>query len=105
VKWQATVVPWLFSELRADLEIAPVGGWSTQISLFGLHDPPLGVADRIADATVLHRVAQASVPAFLRLIAGHACSDLVSARQVDRARIRRAEFSKADGGRRVAPRA
>ena len=67
--WRATGVPWLFPELRADLEVAPVGEASTQVTLFGRYEPPLGVAGRLADAAALHRVAEACVRGFLTSLA------------------------------------
>lgn len=69
IRWEATGLPGLFPVLDADLDFAPLGGGATQISLWGSYDPPLdGVGMRL-DRLVFHRVAEATVRAFLSGVA------------------------------------
>lgn len=63
--WQADGLDAAFPVLWADLEVAPIGEGETQLTLTGRYDPPLGSLGRTLDRLVLHRVAQASVRAFL----------------------------------------
>jgi hypothetical protein len=55
----------LFPHLDGDLEFAPLGAKTSQITLMGSYDPPLGFVGRRADLLLLHRVAEASIRAFL----------------------------------------
>jgi hypothetical protein len=59
----------LYPHLDGDLEFAPLGGMSTQITLMGSYDPPLGFVGRRVDVMLLHRVAEASIRSFLTRIA------------------------------------
>lgn len=64
--WQAVgPARGLFPTLEADLEIAPLGPGSTQLSISARYAPPLGVVGRILDRAVLHRVAEATIKDFL----------------------------------------
>lgn len=60
----------LFPQLDADLEIAPVGPDTTQLTLNGSYRPPLGAAGALLDSTLLHRVAEAVVKNFVDRVAG-----------------------------------
>ena len=63
--WTATGPSWLFPRMEADLELAPSGAGRTQVSFLGRYEPPLGSLGRALDHMALHRVAQATVRAFL----------------------------------------
>ncbi len=63
--WRATGVLPLFPELDADLEIRPAGLERTQLTLRGRYAPPGGSVGRGVDRLVLHRIAEATIHAFL----------------------------------------
>jgi hypothetical protein len=67
--WWAAGATRLFPHLDGDLEFAPLGSMSTQITLMGSYDPPLGFVGRRADVMLLHRVAEASIRSFLTRLA------------------------------------
>ena len=67
--WWATGAAWLFPCLDGDLSIVPLGRDSTQLTLMGRYEPPLAKIGHGIDRLVLHRVAEASVRAFLMQIA------------------------------------
>lgn len=79
ITWQADHLTGAFPVLEADLEVAPLGDHRTQVTLMGRYEPPLGPFGKGLDRLLLHRVAQASVRAFLtRLgdsLAEHALRD------------------------------
>jgi hypothetical protein len=63
--WTATSAPGLFPVLSADLEVAPLDSELTQLTIHGRYEPPLGAVGRRIDRLLMHRVAEASVRAFL----------------------------------------
>lgn len=63
--WWAPGATRFFPHLDGDLEFAPLGSRSCQITLMGSYDPPLGFVGRHADSLVLHRVAVATIRSFL----------------------------------------
>ena len=63
--WTATAAPGLFPVLSADLEVAPLDANLTQLTLRGRYEPPLGAVGRRLDRLLMHRIAEASVRAFL----------------------------------------
>jgi hypothetical protein len=63
--WWAPGATRLFPHLDGDLEFAPLGSKTSQITLMGSYDPPLGFIGRRADALLLHRVAEMSIRSFL----------------------------------------
>jgi hypothetical protein len=65
VSWRASGPKGLFPELEGDLEIAPMGPARSQLSLSARYTPPLGVAGKLADRALLHRVAEATVQDFV----------------------------------------
>jgi hypothetical protein len=67
--WRASGSSALFPIFHGDLEVAPLGEQRTQLSLWGHYDPPLGALGIAVDKVVMHRVAEASVRAFLRDVA------------------------------------
>ena len=72
LRWEATGPGGgLFPALDADLIVMPTGDRSSKLRLTGSYRPPLGALGSALDAAILHRVAQATVHAFLsRLAAG-----------------------------------
>ncbi len=78
--WKATATPGLFPVLSADLEIAPLDPDLTQLTIQGRYEPPLGALGRRIDRLLMHRVAEASVRAFLnRLVSSLAGADVGTA--------------------------
>jgi len=76
--WKATTAPGLFPVLSADLEVAPLDANLTQLTLRGRYEPPLGAVGRRLDQLLMHRVAEASVRAFLgRLVATLSATETV----------------------------
>ena len=67
--WWAPGATRLYPHLDGDLEFAPLGSRSTQITLMGSYDPPFGFVGRRADVMLLHRVAETSIRAFLAHVA------------------------------------
>ncbi len=63
--WWAPGATRLFPHLDGDLEFAPLGAKTSQITLMGSYDPPLGFVGRRADLLLLHRIAEASIRSFL----------------------------------------
>jgi hypothetical protein len=63
--WWAPGATRLFPHLDGDLEFAPLGSKTSQITLMGSYDPPLGFIGRRADVLLLHRVAEMSIRSFL----------------------------------------
>src|ERR1700693_4188141 len=59
--WWAPGATRLYPHLDGDLEFAPLGSRSTQITLMGSYDPPFGFIGRGADVMLLHRVAETRV--------------------------------------------
>ena len=67
--WQATGSGSLFPALDADLELSPVGDGRTEMTLMGRYQPPGGALGRRVDELLLHRLADATVRAFLTSLA------------------------------------
>ncbi len=67
--WQATGSGSLFPALDADLELSPLGEGRTELTLRGRYQPPGGVIGRRIDELLLHRLADATVRAFLSSLA------------------------------------
>ena len=67
--WDATGSPGLFPRMLADLIVAPLGSSRAQLTFRGSYDPPLGPVGEMLDRALLHRVAEASVKAFMDRIA------------------------------------
>lgn len=63
--WVATSAQSLFPALDADLEVAPLGPYWTQLSISARYRPPMGMVGRAVDRTMMHRVAEATVKDFL----------------------------------------
>lgn len=65
IHWVATGPQNLFPAMDADVEVAPLGSFWTQLSISARYEPPLGTIGRAADRAILHRVAEATVKDFL----------------------------------------
>jgi hypothetical protein len=65
IHWVATGPQNLFPAMDADLEVAPLGPFWTQLSISARYEPPMGTIGRAIDRTLLHRVAEATVKDFL----------------------------------------
>lgn len=63
--WEATGTPGLFPILKADLLLAPIGDATTQITLTGSYEPPLGQVGQRLDQLLLHRLAETTIRSFL----------------------------------------
>jgi hypothetical protein len=68
-RWFASGPGGMFPALDADLEVAPLGGRSTQLAISARYTPPLGKLGRLIDRAVLSRVAEATVKDFLDRVA------------------------------------
>jgi hypothetical protein len=70
VRWEATGPGGgLFPALDADITVTPVDGQTTMLRLAGSYRPPLGALGAALDATILHRVATATIRSFLNRLA------------------------------------
>ncbi len=67
--WRAAGYPSLFPALDADLEVSPIGESQSEVSLQGRYEPPGGTPGKVADRLVLHRLADATIRAFLSRLA------------------------------------
>ncbi len=67
--WQATGSGSLFPALDGDLELSPLDEARTELTLRGRYQPPGGVFGRRVDELLLHRLADATVRAFLSKLA------------------------------------
>jgi hypothetical protein len=82
--WQATGSGSLFPGLDADLELSPVGETRTELTLMGRYQPPGGALGRRVDELLLHRLADATVRAFLSSLAAKLASGAAEVAPVDR---------------------
>jgi len=70
IRWEATGPGGgLFPVLDADLTMAPAGERVTVLTLAGAYRPPLGTVGAALDRAILHRVASATIRAFLAQMA------------------------------------
>lgn len=69
IHWTASGAGLLFPELDADLILSKTGSHSTNLTLRGTYQPPLGVLGRLADRVVLGRVADATVADWMERLA------------------------------------
>jgi hypothetical protein len=69
IRWEATGPSGLFPVLDADLTMAPAGEHVTILTLAGAYRPPLGPMGAALDRAILHRVASATIRAFLARVA------------------------------------
>jgi hypothetical protein len=70
LRWEATGAGGaLFPVLDADLTLTDFGARGTLVALAGVYRPPLGLVGQALDRAVLHRVAVATIKAFLAEVA------------------------------------
>ena len=69
LRWEATGMPSLFPKMEGDIVVASVGPDLTQIAFRGSYRAPLGPLGRALDRVALHRLAEASVKAFIDRLA------------------------------------
>ena len=67
--WRAIGAAALFPQIEAELQVAPLGDGEVRISLSGNYRPPLGEVGHVADAVLLHRLAERSMRVFLTTLA------------------------------------
>jgi hypothetical protein len=69
IEWRAARAAALFPELSGVIEIAGIGPRTTQVGLSGSYDPPFGLAGKLADRALMHRVAELTVKNFVDAVA------------------------------------
>lgn len=70
IRWEATGPGGgLFPVLDADLTMTPIGERVTILTLAGAYRPPLGAMGAALDRAILHRLASATIRAFLTQVA------------------------------------
>ena len=70
VRWEVTGAGGgLFPALDADITVTPAGVQASVLTLAGSYRPPLGTLGTVIDAVILHRVAAATIRAFLNQVA------------------------------------
>lgn len=69
LRWKPESNEALFPALDGEIEVAPVGAESTQLSMTARYTPPFGLLGRVADRALLHRVAEATVKDFVDNVA------------------------------------
>jgi hypothetical protein len=68
LRWRATGASSLFPLLKAELNLAEMGG-TVLVSLRGFYDPPMGSLGRLVDRALLSRVADATVKSWVDQLA------------------------------------
>jgi len=63
--WKATGASWLFPHMEAELVLSPLAPSLTHLTFRGSYRPPLAAVGAVLDRVALHRVAEATVRAFL----------------------------------------
>jgi hypothetical protein len=71
MSWHATGLDGVFPQLDGDVEVAALGPRRTQLSISARYRPPMGVAGRMLDRALLHRVAEATIKDFLDRVGEH----------------------------------
>jgi hypothetical protein len=61
IEWSAAQRAGLFPVMKAELLVYPLTSTETQLEFVGRYEPPFGLVGSALDATVGHRIAQASV--------------------------------------------
>lgn len=69
VRWKASFPERLFPVMEGKIELAPVDGVTTRLTVSGMYEPPLGPVGRQLDNAVLHSVAEATVKELAESIA------------------------------------
>jgi hypothetical protein len=76
IAWKAARAAAIFPAMEAELAIYPLSADETQLDLFGVYRPPMGVLGSAVDALVGHRVAEACVLRFVEDVAKLLSSEL-----------------------------
>ena len=61
VTWKATSAYTLFPVMPGKVELAPVDGQNTRLTVSGMYEPPLGRLGKQFDDALMHTVADATV--------------------------------------------
>jgi hypothetical protein len=61
IGWEASRTPALFPSMKLELSACPLSSSETQLEIVGEYVPPFGLVGNAIDATVGHRIAEASV--------------------------------------------
>ncbi len=69
VTWKASFPERLFPVMEGKVELAPVDGLTTRLTVSGMYEPPLGRVGRQLDQAVMHSVAEATVKELAESIA------------------------------------
>jgi hypothetical protein len=69
ITWQATYIQKLFPVMTGKVELAPVDGHVTRLTVCGMYQPPLGALGKKIDDVLMHRVADATVKELAESIA------------------------------------
>ena len=69
ITWEATGPSGLFPRMEAEMVVRALDAERSELHLRGNYHPPLGRAGQLLDEALLHRVAKATVRAFLRRVA------------------------------------
>jgi hypothetical protein len=67
--WKATFAKPLFPVMDGKVELAPVDGRVTRLTVSGMYEPPLGKVGKRLDEAVMHKVAEATVKELAESIA------------------------------------
>jgi hypothetical protein len=65
LSWRAANAAGLFPSMTADLAVSPMTSTETRVELEGTYRPPFAAAGKAFDATIGHRVAEATVHRFV----------------------------------------
>jgi len=69
VTWKASFPEKLFPMMTGKVELAPVDGRITRLTVSGMYEPPLGRVGKELDDALMHRVAEATVRKLAETIA------------------------------------
>jgi hypothetical protein len=69
VTWKASFPEKLFPMMTGKVELAPVDGRITRLTVSGMYEPPLGRVGKELDDALMHRVAEATVRELAETIA------------------------------------
>jgi len=69
ITWKASFPEKLFPVMRGRVELAPIDGLTTRLTVSGMYEAPLGFVGRHLDEALMHRVADATVKELAESIA------------------------------------
>ena len=78
ITWKATFAKPLFPVMDGKVELAPVDGRVTRLTVSGMYEPPLGKVGKRLDEAVMHKVAEATVKELAESIAKRLGAALMS---------------------------